>query len=96
MHELFMERFGFASLIKINILTIQLRQYLFRKDTVILPLLAVHFICYLGQHFFGLGTAFFGEILFHDHPTMLRHTYFVKFFQVGRIDRQEFNPLIDR
>ena len=42
------------------------------------------------------GNTFFGEVLFHDYSPVLGNPYFVKLFEIGRIDRQELDTLIDR
>ena len=95
MHEFFMKRFRPAVLIQVNILPVQFLQY-FGEYAIVFALLSVHLFRDFGKRLFGFRPAFFGEVLFHDYSPVLGNPYFVKLFEIGRIDRQELDTLIDR
>ena len=93
-HKLLVERLGVAALIEIDVPAVELRQYLFGKDAVILLLLAVHLVGYLGEHPLGFGIALFRVVFLHNHPAVLCHANLVELFEVGRIDGEKFYPLV--
>ncbi len=95
MHKFLMKRFRPAVLIQINILPVQFLQY-FGEDTIIFALLPIYLFCDFGKCLFSFRSAFFGKVLFHDHSPMLGNPDFVKLFEIGRIDRQKLDTLIDR
>ena len=95
MHEFLMKRFRPAVLIQVNILPVQLLQH-FGEYAIVFALLPVHFLRDFGKRLFRFRPAFFGEILFHDHPPVLGNPYFVKLFEIGRINRKKLDTFIDR
>ena len=95
MHKLFVKGFGPAVLVEVDVLPVQFLQH-FGEYTIIFALLPVHLFRDLGKRLFRLRPALFGEILFHDHPPVLGNPYFVKLFEIGRIDRKKLDTLIDR
>ena len=48
------------------------------------------------ERFFGIGNAFVAIFLFHDNAAVVGHTYFVKLFQIGGIDRKELDTFKHR
>ena len=92
-----MEGFHISALIENDMIFLQGRKYLLLVDTDTVLHLAVYFKVYRIHQFDGRLYGFLVTLCSTgSYSFMVGNAYFVAFFQVGRIDRQEFNPLIDR
>jgi hypothetical protein len=95
-YEFPVERLGFVVLVDKYIVSVKLRHYHVRKDTVVFLLLAVNLLIDCREDFKGLLHRFFLKVPLRDIAAVLGHTYLIEFFQVGGINRKEFDPLEDR
>ena len=82
-------------LIEIDALATQLGQDAVVEDAVEILLLTVHLGGDLVKRLLGLLGIVGAVILFHDSAALIGHAYLIELLQVGGVDGEEANPLID-
>ena len=82
-------------LIEVDALATQLGQDAVVEDAVEILLLTVHLGGDLVERLLGLLGIVGAVILFHDSAALIGHAYLVKLLQVGGVDGEEADPLID-
>ena len=83
------------TLIEHNAITLHLRQDAVIKDTDAVFQLPVHLIGYLSYQLTGLIGSQFLAISSTSHRLMFRYTHLIKFLQVGRVDGNEIDSVIE-
>ena len=82
-------------LIEVDALATQLGQDAVVEDAVEILLLTVHLGGDLVERLLGLLRIVGAVILFHDSAALIGHAYLVKLLQIGGVDGEEADPLID-
>ena len=82
-------------LIEVNALATQLGQDAVVEDAVEILLLTVHLGGDLVERLLGLLGIVGAVILFHDSAALIGHAYLIELLQIGGVDGEEADPLID-
>ena len=82
-------------LIEVNALATQLGQDAVVEDAVEILLLTVHLGGDLVERLLGLLRIVGAVILFHDSAALIGHAYLIELLQIGGVDGEEADPLID-
>ena len=82
-------------LIEVNALATQLGQDAVVEDAIEILLLTVHLGGDLVERLLGLLRIVGAVILFHDSAALIGHTYLIELLQIGGVDGEEADPLID-
>ena len=82
-------------LIEVDALATQLGQDAVVEDAVEILLLAVHLGSDLVERLLGLLGIVGAVILFHDSAALIGHAYLIELLQIGGVDGEEADPLID-
>ena len=82
-------------LIEVDALATQLGQDAVVEDAVEILLLTVHLGGDLVERLLGLLGVIGAVILFHDSAALIGHAYLIELLQVGGVDGEEADPLID-
>ena len=82
-------------LIEVDALATQLGQDAVVEDAVEILLLTVHLGSDLVERLLGLLGIVSAVILFHDSTALIGHAYLIELLQIGGVDGEEADPLID-
>ena len=82
-------------LIEVDALATQLGQDAVVEDAIEILLLTVHLGSDLVERLLGLLGVIGAVILFHDSAALIGHAYLIELLQVGGVDGEEADPLID-
>ncbi len=89
------KRFHFICLVQHNTVSLKFRQYHVVEYRIIFFLLGCHFTVDLNYGPHGLLNRFVPLDIFQQRTVVTRHTNLVELLQIGRINREELDSLID-